>query len=219
MFNDFKGFDENGVPIKISVLPTLLVSSLGVIKDARKAVSLDAKMPGDLVYVLGTNFGEMGGSEYFAMKGEQMRGKKYIGNEVPMVNFGVNKRLYLDLSRAMEKGLVASAQSVHRGGLAIALAKTAMGGMLGMDIDLRAVPRTYEIDDSDLFSESQGRLVVTVNPKYQKRFEKTMHGNTLSRVGVVRGDDQFTIGASSGDVVITSIGRMLTAYKSTFRNY
>ncbi len=219
MFNDFKGFDENGKPIKISVLPTLLVSSLGVIEDARKAVSLDAKMPGDLVYVLGGTFNEMGGSEYFAMKGEQMRGEKYIGNRVPTVDFGPNKKGYIDLSRAIEMGLVASAQSIHRGGLAIALAKKAMGGMLGMDIDLRHVPGTFGSNHSDLFSESQGRIVVTVNPKYQKRFERTMHGNTLAQVGVVRGDDKFTINAPSGDVVKTSIGRMLEAYRSTFKNY
>ena len=77
MFNDFKGFDESGNPLKISVLPTLLISTIWVMKDARKAVSIDPKFEGDLVYVLGFTHNELGGSEYFAMKGEQERGKKY----------------------------------------------------------------------------------------------------------------------------------------------
>ena len=40
MFNDFKGFDEKGNPVKISVPPTLLISSIGLIEDVMKTVQL-----------------------------------------------------------------------------------------------------------------------------------------------------------------------------------
>src|SRR6185369_6733818 len=40
MFNDFKGFDKDGNEIKISIPPTLLISSFGVIDDITKVVSL-----------------------------------------------------------------------------------------------------------------------------------------------------------------------------------
>lgn len=219
MFNDFKGFDENGNPIKISVLPTLLVSSIGVMKDARKAVSLDAKMPGDLVYVLGETLEEMGGSEYFAMIGEQQRGKRYIGNSVPEVDFKVNRKLYRDLSKAIDRGLVASAQSVHRGGLGVALAKTSMGGMLGMDIDLDSAPGKYGRDDFGLFSESQGRLVVTVSPQNQGAFERAMDKNIIGHVGVVMPDDKFVVRSLKGTIIESTVGSMLATYKSTFKNY
>jgi len=46
-----------------------------------------------------------------------------------------------------------------------------------------------------------------------------MSGNTVARVGAVRGDDRFTISARSGYVVKTSVGDMLEAYKSTFKDY
>ena len=52
MFNDFKGFDEKGNPVAISVPPTLLISSVAVVEDITKVVSLDAKNAGDLVYGL-----------------------------------------------------------------------------------------------------------------------------------------------------------------------
>lgn len=52
MFNDFKGFDKNGNPIKISIPPTLLISSLGVVDDIKKTISIDLKFPGDLLYLL-----------------------------------------------------------------------------------------------------------------------------------------------------------------------
>jgi len=50
-----------GQPVKISVLPTLLVSSLGIIEDVGKVVSMDLKFPGDLVYILGSTGQELGG--------------------------------------------------------------------------------------------------------------------------------------------------------------
>ncbi len=53
MFNDFSGFDAENNRVKISVPPTLLISSIGVLEDVSRAVSMDAKAEGDLVYVIG----------------------------------------------------------------------------------------------------------------------------------------------------------------------
>jgi len=219
MFNDFKGFDESGNPLKISVLPTLLISTIGVMKDARKAVSIDPKFEGDLVYVLGFTHNELGGSEYFAMKGEQERGKKYIGNSAPRVDAELNIGMYKAFSKVAEEGLVASAISVHRGGLATALAKSAIAGQLGMDMDLEKVPSYCTREDFTLYSESQGRLVVTVNPENQERFETAMGQNMVAMVGRIRGDNQFRITQKGRKVVDTTIDRMTESYKSTFRDY
>jgi len=219
MFNDFKGFDEEGNPVKISVLPTLLVSTIGVMQDSRKAVSIDSKFAGDLVYVLGTTRNELGGSEYFAMKGEQERGKKFIGNNVPKVDADVNKAIYQSLTKAIDEGLVSSAISVHRGGLGVALAKTAIAGQLGLDIDIKKIPSYCSREDFTLFSESQGRLVVTINPKYQERFEKTIMPNMFDRVGIVREDNNFVIWGNQGGIVATTVDELAESYKSTFRGY
>jgi len=220
MFNDFKGFDENGKPIKISVPPTLLVSSLGIIDDVRKAVSLDAKIPGDVVYLIGENDEEMGGSEYFAMVGEQQKGEAFIGNLAPRVETGRNRRAYESFSRAIERELISSAQSVHRGGLGIALAKTAMGGMLGLDVSLQGIKGLATREDYQLYSETSGRILVTVNPANAGDFEETMKGSSVSRLGTVRTDDKFIVKGMDGKRIIgTSVNTLLHSYKSTFRGY
>ncbi|MGB4294172.1 MAG: AIR synthase-related protein, partial [Smithellaceae bacterium] len=54
---------------KISVPPTLLYSVIGKIPDVRQAVTMDAKRPQDLVYILGETRDELGGSEWFAKQG------------------------------------------------------------------------------------------------------------------------------------------------------
>ena len=221
MFNDFKGFNEEGEPVKISVPPTLLVTSVGVMDDVRKTVSLDAKFDGDLVYVLGFTENELGGSEYFSMVGERQRGRRYVGNNIPKVDEEINKGLYQGLSRAIDEELVASAQSVGIGGLGVALAKTSMGGRLGMDVSLGGLSEKPLRDDYTLFSESQGRLVVTVDPKNKKRFEQAMGQNLYIQVGMIRGDDRFIVRSVDGskEVVNTDLNSMEDSYKSTFKDY
>ena len=220
MFNDFKGYDEKGDPIKISVPPTLLVSSIGVMKDSRKAVSLDAKFDGDLIYVLGDTYDELGASEYFAMFGEKQRGKKYVGNKVPKVDTGKNKALYEALSQAIDKRIVASAQSVHKGGLAVALAKTSMGGKMGMDVTLEDLSGEATRDDFALYSESQGRFVVTVAPEDKDKFEQIVGNNNYAQIGVVRDNDSFSIKGGDGKIIVdSSVDSLLHSYKSRFKGY
>lgn len=213
MFNDFKGYDTKDHPIKVSVPPTLLISALGVIPDARKALSLDAKIPGDLIYMLGVTRAELGGSEYFAMKGA-------IGNAVPQVNAKQALELYRKVYEAAQKELLASCISVNLGGLGVALAKMAIAGELGMEIDLSAVTReNVDRDDHLLFSESQSRFVVTIDPRNQKKFE-THFGPAASLVGRVRKDDQCILTGLQGQSVIkTNVKTLETAYKKTFKNY
>jgi phosphoribosylformylglycinamidine synthase II len=219
MFNDFRGYDETGKEIKISVLPTLLISSIAVMADVAGAISLDAKFPGDLVYVLGETYDELGGSEYYAMWGHQ-RGEKFIGNSVPQVDAAKSQRLYRAFFNCIQAGLIASAQSLCRGGLAVALAKTALGGMLGMEAFLENLPGTPTRDDFALFSESQGRILATICPKNKEQFEKKMRGIPLAQIGTVTEDEHITIKGLAGNVIVkTTCAAALKAYKSTFGDY
>ena len=119
MYNDFSGFDAHDNPVKISVPPTLLISSIGVHDDVAKAVSMDAKIEGDLVYVIGETAEELGGSEYFAHLG-------FTGNTVPGLDAAAMKERYGRLAGAIRHQLVASAFPVTHGGLGTALAKVAL---------------------------------------------------------------------------------------------
>ena len=205
MFNDFSGFDEEGNRVLVSALPTLLISSIGVHPDVTKAVSMDAKFSGDLVYVVGETLAELGGSEYFAHLG-------YLGNDVPSLDPEKAKIRYDRLTEAIDKELVASTFPVTHGGLLIALAKVAIAGRIGMDITIPTNIRP----DYYLFSETLGRFVVTVAPGNQKAFEQ------------ISGDDAHLIGRVDGTVfrvttekliIEQPITTMEMAYKTPFRGY
>ncbi len=213
MFNDFKGYDEKGNPVKISVPPTLLISSIGLIEDVMKTVSIDVKFPGDLVYILGETKDELGGSEYFAMN-------KSVGNNVPKVNGLKNKKLYSAFYKASQKQLISSAISITRGGLGVALAKTSLAGKLGIEISLDKLPSSVSRNDFALFSESQGRILATINPQNKKRFEKIMEGNSIKQIGLVTNNQQLTInGLDNKNIINLSLNQIEKAYKLVFKNY
>lgn len=182
--------------IKISIPPTLLFSTVGKIADVRMAVTMDAKKPGDIVYILGETYNELGGSEWFAMHG-------YTGNNVPKVNAEKAKNLYSALSIAIKKRLVASCHDCSDGGLGIALAETAFSGWLGMSVDISRAPAVgIARDDYLLFSESQSRFVVTIHPSAKSEFEEVMKGNAVVEVGKVTPDRTLVINGLKGNTII-----------------
>ncbi len=213
MFNDFKGYDEKGDPIKISVPPTLLISSIGLIEDVLKTISIDVKFPGDLVYILGETKEELGGSEYFAMNNS-------VGNNAPKVDGQKNKKMYLNFFKASQKQLISSAISITRGGLGVALAKTSLAGKLGIEISLINLPGKVSRNDFALFSESQGRILITVNPKNKTSFEKIMKGNQLILIGQVTNNQKLVIkGLDNKTIVNLDLEKIENNYKSTFKDY
>ncbi len=213
MFNDFKGYDEKGNLIKISVPPTLLISSIGLIEDVEKTISIDVKFSGDLVYILGETNDELGGSEYFALN-------KSVGNKVPKVDGQKNKKLYQSFYKAGQSQLISSAISITRGGLGIALVKTALAGKLGIEISLNNLPGKVSQNDFALFSESQGRILVTVNPKNKEKFEKIMKGNQFKEIGQIINNQEIIIkGLDNKTIINLGLGDLEKNYKSVFKDY
>jgi phosphoribosylformylglycinamidine synthase subunit PurSL len=181
---------------KISIPPTILYSVIGKIQDVRKAVTMDAKRPCDLVYIIGETRDELGGSEWFALH-------KAVGNKVPQVDAARALKMYRALGRAIRAGLVASCHDCSDGGLAVALCETAFAGSLGMTVNLNSVPyRGKKRNDYVLFSESASRFVVTIHPQDKHRFEKIMAGNTASEIGFVTDNGLLQINGLNDRLII-----------------
>jgi len=181
---------------KVSGLPTLLFTVCSVTDDITKCVTMDAKVPGDLVYVLGTTKNELGASEYYQMMGS-------VGLHVPKVDAKELMPQYMALHMAISEGLVSSCHAVSRGGLAIHMAMVTMAGELGMEIDLPLIPTASGLTASQvLYSESCGRFVITVAPEKKERFEKIFSGMKIGRIGVVTESPNFSIRDGRGKTII-----------------
>jgi phosphoribosylformylglycinamidine synthase len=210
MKNDF--YDGN---VKISIPPTLLFSVIGKIDDARKAVTMDLKRPGDIVCLLGATADELGGSEYLALKGA-------IGKKVPKVDPKDAYGRYSAYHKAVNAGLVASCHDLSDGGLAVAASESAFAGGFGMSIDLAKVIWKGEAagrsDAAILFSESASRLLVTVHPEKLAEFEAIMKGQSFSVIGEVKEEQALTVSGVSGNCMIKSaLTELKEAWQSTLR--
>jgi phosphoribosylformylglycinamidine synthase subunit PurSL len=181
---------------KVSGLPTLLFTVSSVIPDIRACVTMDAKCAEDLIYILGETRNELGGGEYYQLMGK-------VGLLVPEVNSQVSLALYRAFHKALMKGLVASAHTVARGGLGVHLALVAMAGDLGLEVDLNAVPVAEPLSDSTvLYSESAGRLIVTVDPQKKQAFEAHFSGMQMGCIGRTTEPLFFRVRGRGGDLII-----------------
>ncbi|MEI6209066.1 MAG: phosphoribosylformylglycinamidine synthase subunit PurS [Desulfuromonadales bacterium] len=201
---------------KISIPPTLLFSVIGKIEDARKAVTMDVKRPGDIIYILGKTGDELGGSEYLALFGA-------IGNMVPHVDTAKAYRRYLAYHEAVMQGTVASCHDLSDGGLAVAAAESAFAGGYGMTLDLSCVLWKGELpgksDCTLLFSESASRHLVTVHPEKRDEFETILSGNCFAPIGVVTEEPVLTIVGLAGDPVIAAdLAGLKEAWQQTLRD-
>ncbi len=188
----------------IAIPPTLLISAICVMDDVRRAVSMDAKSPGNAIYVVGLTRNELGGSQYYRMLG-------HIGRNVPTVDAAAGSGNMKGLHQAMFRGLVAACHDCSDGGLAVAAAEMAFAGGFGMTMDLGVVPRDHDADRDDivLFSESNSRFVVEVPRGREADFEAQMNGCPFGRVGVVTGGDRFLVRGLGGEEVVSSDLRTL----------
>jgi phosphoribosylformylglycinamidine (FGAM) synthase-like enzyme len=198
---------------KVSGLPTLQFAATSIVSDTQKCVTMDAKIPGDLVYVLGITRNELGGSEYYDQFG-------YTGLNVPKVHHEEVIPLYQALSRAIQAETVASAHGVYRGGLGVHLALVAMAGCLGMEIDLSRIPCEEGCaNDQILYSESPGRFIVTIAPEQQGAFEAILERCRYALIGEVTAEQNLTIRGIEGNVLLNSaIAELKQAWKGTFGN-
>ncbi len=171
---------------KISIPPTLLFSTMARMADVTKAISLDVKRSGDLVYVLGVTRKELGGSEYYAMAG-------YTGMDVPTVEPVSACMLYDAVADATEAELCHSVHTPAIGGMAAGFSKMAIGGRLGLDVDLSRIPVDGRLSVHEiLFSESNSRFIVTIAESRRQVFEEQMADLPHAQVGTVKHDPVLT---------------------------
>ncbi|MCL2760574.1 MAG: AIR synthase-related protein, partial [Desulfuromonadales bacterium] len=200
---------------KISIPPTLLFSVIGKIEDARLAVTMDVKRAGDSVYLLGETKDELGGSEYLELKG-------FTGNSVPKVNSKKAYEMYKAYHKAVTEKLIASCHDLSDGGLAIAAAESAFAGGYGMEIDLSKVlwssDSARKNDIALLFSESASRLLVTVFPKNEAKFEDCMKNNNFAKIGVVTEKPALAIKGIAGNAVVNAgLAELKEAWQKTLK--
>ena len=189
---------------------TLLISAICVMPDIQHAITMDVKAPGNSIYVIGNTYAELGGSHYFGIHG-------FIGNNAPIVRPDEGKLTMERLSTAISKGLVRSCHDCSEGGIGVAAAEMAFSGGYGMSLNLDSIPTGEEItaDDTLLFSESNSRFLVEIEPQHQQAYETHMAGVPTGCLGTVTDRPDFIINGTVGPrIVETSIDTLKSVWQA-----
>jgi phosphoribosylformylglycinamidine synthase len=113
----------------------------------------------------------------------------------------------------MRAGRVRSCHDLSEGGLVVALAEMAIGGRLGIEVDLEGMQPVGLETKHQLFAESNGRLLVEVRDEHGHAFETCMENIPLSLLGHVAPGDRLNVNRAGAPVLSVSLGELLTAWK------
>lgn len=143
-----------------AIYPTPTVGMIGLLEDISKRMTQGFKAAGDAIVLLGETLPEIGGSEYLAVVHGKEQGLP------PILDLEREANLQSFLLGQIASGQVHSAHDCSEGGLAVALAESAISGGLGCQVSLSSSLRP----DLLLFSESQSRVVVSLPAEHCAAF-------------------------------------------------
>jgi phosphoribosylformylglycinamidine synthase II len=193
---------------RVSGLPTLFFTAVSVLPELRRALTLDWKQPGDLIYLVGETRPELGGSEFYELLG-------YVGLSVPEARPQEFLPYYQRLEQAGREALLASGHGVYRGGLLVHLALASLAAGLGVEADLsRVAPESQDYVAG--YAESAGRFLVSLAPSHRDRFEALFEGQPVTLIGEVRQDSTFRISRRGKLLLDTPLEQLRSAWQRPF---
>jgi phosphoribosylformylglycinamidine synthase len=138
---------------------------IGLVEDLSHVTTSYFKNEGDLIYVLGEDKEELGGSEYLKVIHKKVEG------DSPQIDLPVEKKLQDTVLELIRKNLIKSAHDISEGGIVCALAECCIINdekMFGAEVNIPIKSRK----DFSYFSETQSRIVVSVSSDKKVEFEK-----------------------------------------------
>ncbi|MDR0493333.1 MAG: phosphoribosylformylglycinamidine synthase subunit PurL [Nitrososphaerota archaeon] len=195
------------------ITPTLLITAVGIIPNIEHTTSMDLKKQDNTLYLIGKTYPELGGSEYYKLKGT-------LGTSVPKVRGGKAKRTFKAITKAIDHGLIKACHDLSEGGLAVAAAEMALASGLGLTLDLQKVPaKDLERDDFVLFSESNSRFLIEVADADKAEFETLMQGKGCVKIGKVTKEPQLHIKGLNGKIAVdVSVDMLRQSWKKTLNH-
>ena len=163
---------------RISIPPTLLISSMSVIDDYNYAMTSNFKSENNYIILIGETKNELGGSEFAMILG--------IKGMVPEVDAKLSYKTLKKITAGNKEKLFLSIHDLSEGGLAVSLSEMTFSNKIGCEIDISSI-KTNLRDDILLFSESNSRFLVEVEEKNLKAVEKLLKDIPHYKIGKTKG--------------------------------
>ncbi len=197
-----------------AVYPTPTIGMLGLVEDLSHITTSFFKNEGDLIYVLGEDKEELGGSEYLKVLHKKVEG------DSPGINLSTEKKLQDTVLVLIRKNLINSAHDISEGGIVCALAECCIINtekMIGAEVNIPIKSRK----DFSYFSETQSRIIVSLSADNKAEFEKLVQssGQQFTFLGLVGGfslkkNSDISVSVTElADLYYKTIPRIMTGEK------
>jgi len=192
----------------VPIHPTPLVGVMGIIEDVSRRIPSGWQDEGQNIYLLGTTSTELSGSAWADVVHD------HLGGLPPKVDLAREKDLAGLISAARDEWLISSAHDLSEGGLGQALAEGVMRFGVGARVWLTELMERDGVDAaSALFSESTGRVIVTVPREDDVKFRGLCEGRgyPVLRIGVTDSEPALEV----QDVFTATVAELREASKAT----
>ncbi len=200
--------------------PTAIVSCIGVMPDARRAVSMQLKSAGSRLYLLGERNDECGGSAYYDILERLCDSPRnaLLGATVPSPDYSLVLREIRAVTQGISAGLIASCHDISEGGLLLSLFEMTLphrgrGGRLGCTIQLDALASSLRTDTL-LFSETGG-FVMEVTEENEQAFLSlaAKHSCAPVLIGSVSEEQSLSVSIAAQPLLHLSLAECMNRYE------
>jgi phosphoribosylformylglycinamidine synthase II len=165
-----------------AVYPTPTIGMVGLVEDLKHITTSFFKDEGDVIYLLGEDKEELGGSEYAKVIHNKVAG------ESPTINLDEEKKLQDTLLNLIRTGLIKSAHDISEGGIVSAIAECCIINQekqIGCEVEIPVKSRK----DFSLFSETQSRIIISISKDKILDLERELKPTSVmfTKLGVVAG--------------------------------
>jgi phosphoribosylformylglycinamidine synthase subunit PurL len=147
-----------------AVYPTPVIGMVGLVENLEHITTAEFKNEDDLIYLLGEDKEELGGSEYLKVI------HNIVAGDSPSVDLEKELILHKSISKLIRKKLINSAHDISEGGIITALAECCIineNKMIGASVHIPGGRR----EDFSFFSESQSRVIISVSPEKKEEVD------------------------------------------------
>ena len=196
--------------VRSAIYPTPTIGMIGLLDDIDNLIGSTFTNSGDTIILLGYPELTLDGSEFLVMHYDTP------GQDAPAIDLDHEKNLQELLVALAGKKLVHSAHDISDGGLFVALAeKSIMNAVapLGFSVDLEnSDSGPYHIQQQ-LFSEAQGRVVLSIAPENEKEVidAANKHNVPVRVIGKVV-DRDAVLAINGKEIINLPIGKLAEAY-------
>ncbi len=190
-----------------AIYPTPSVGMVGLIENTDNHLTQWFKKDGDIIVLIGETKEEFGGSEYL----KQIHGK--VCGLAPELDLEIELKLIEVLLKSSERGIIKSAHDLSEGGLALALCESCFAPQGPMGVEIK-VPQSIR-KDAVLFSESQGRAIVSLDEANLKKLKELTDSVDLPMeiIGKVNGTRLYI-----EDLIDIPLSRAYNSWANGFEN-